>query len=74
MQNRSQEAANTICPVCGEAVDPMVQVVIAAHASEEDGDGILRIGTCCAECRCMVAGSPDLYYPVVLRNGVAVGG
>ncbi len=46
MQNLSQESANTVCPVCGAGIDPMVQVIIAAHVSEE-GDGILRIGTCC---------------------------
>ncbi len=73
MQNLSQEAANTICPVCGSDVDPQVQVVIAPHVSEE-GDAILRIGTCCAQCRAMVASGPDLYFQVVLRNGIAVGG
>lgn len=75
MQNRSQEAANTICPVCGAPVDARIQVVIVPHASDdEDGDAILRIGTCCEGCRAMVLADPDPYFTVAMRNGIAVGG
>lgn len=74
MQNRSQEAANTICPVCGAPVDARIPVVVAPHVSDDEGDAILRVGTCCADCRAMVADEPELYYTVVLRNGIAVGG
>jgi len=73
MQNMSQEAANTVCPVCGESVDQAIQVVIDPHHSE-DGDMILRIGTCCDGCRAQVAADPDLYFAVALRNGFAAGG
>jgi hypothetical protein len=73
MQNLSQEPANTVCPVCGAAVDPAIAPVIAPHASEA-GDAILRIGVCCDECRCLVADEPEFYFAAAAENAVAVGG
>ncbi|HYE06207.1 MAG TPA: hypothetical protein VEL07_11900 [Planctomycetota bacterium] len=73
MQNLAQEPTNTICPVCGQKVDPQVAVVIAPH-QDEAGDAILRIGTCCDECRCTVSQNPDWYFPAAIENTVVVGG
>ncbi|MBA3846114.1 MAG: hypothetical protein H0X45_05660 [Planctomycetes bacterium] len=73
MQNLAQEPTNSICPVCGAAVDPLVAAVITPHQDDE-GDAILRIGTCCDTCRCMVTADPDWYFAAAIENTVVVGG
>lgn len=74
MQNMSQEPSNTICPVCGSAVDESIQPVVAVHQAEEGDDAVLRIGTCCDECRCRVVADPDYFFSAAIDNAVAVGG
>ncbi len=73
MQNLAQEPTNTLCPVCGERVDVIIPAVIASHQDDE-GDAILRIGTCCEACRCLVLAAPDRYFVAAVDNRVAVAG
>ncbi len=73
MQNLAQEPTNTVCPVCGEQVDILITSVITPHQGD-DGDAILRVGTCCDECRCAVLADPDWYFTAAVENRVAVAG
>ncbi len=73
MQNLAQEPTNTVCPVCGQQVDIIVPVVIASHQDDE-GDAILRIGTCGEDCRCLVLAAPDQFFAAAVDNRVVVGG
>ncbi len=74
MQNLAQGPTNSVCPVCGNNVDEYVPpVVVIKQQDQDDGDIILRVGTCCPRCADEVAAKPTQYAPAAEANRMAEG-